>query len=180
MTIAPSNGTVHFDVAILGGRWFAIDSAPPELVELYPMTNTVKVKFPAPSANSLGAGPDGKLYAASQLVYRLDPDNGMVETLGSLPAGYKSSGDIAFFGGTMYVSTDGPCGGALVTFDPGTGTSTVLGGDGLGCVYGLAVTGGTMFIVNCDGKVGTFDPTSGIAHVLSTPAVSVYGADALP
>jgi hypothetical protein len=177
--IAPSNGTVYFDVAILGGRWFGIDGAG-TLAELFPMTNEVKVAHPAPAANSLGAGPDGKLYAASLDVYRIDPDTGVATTLGSLPPGYQSSGDVAFLAGKMYVSTDGPCGGALVQFDPGTGTSVVLGGDGLGCVYGLAATATTLFILNCDGKVGTFDPTTGIAHVLSTTGVSVDGADVLP
>src|SRR5262245_36060960 len=42
------------------------------------------------------------------------------------------------------------------------------------------VAGGTMFILNCDGKVGTFDPATGVAHVLSTTGASVYGADVLP
>jgi hypothetical protein len=68
----------------------------------------------------------------------------------------------------------------LVQFDPGTGTSVVLGGDGLGCVYGLAATATTLFILNCDGKVGTFDPATGVAHVLSTTGVGVDGADVLP
>ena len=87
---------------------------------------------------------------------------------------------MAFLDGQMYISVDGPCGGALVQFDAQSGTSTVIGGDGLGCVYGLAVSGGTMFIVNCDGTVGTFDPTTGVVRVLSTSGVQVHGADVLP
>jgi hypothetical protein len=152
----------------------------PQLVELVPWTNIVKKSFPAPPVNSLGAGPDGKLYAANTTVFRLDPDTGQATALGSLPPGYQSSGDIAFLGNDMYISTDGPCGGALVQFDPQSGTSTVLGGDGLGCVYGLGASGGTLFIVNCDGKVGTFDPTTGVAHVLSTTSAGADGADVLP
>jgi hypothetical protein len=179
VAIAPSNGEVWFDVAILNGRWFAI-SGTGELAELVPMTNQVKASFPVPSANSLGAGPDGFLYAASTTVYRFDPNTGAVKMLGTLPAGYMSSGDAAFFGGQLFVSVDGPCGGALVQFDVTTGTSTILGGDGLGCVYGLAVSGGTMFIVNCDGKIGTFDPKTGVVRVLSTTGTQVYGADVLP
>jgi hypothetical protein len=177
-TIAAPSGGSPLDVAVLGGRWFVID--PGSLVELVPMSNQVKKSFPAPQANSLGAGPDGKLYAASQNVYRLDPDTGAAQTLGALPAGYSSSGDIAFLGAKMYVSTDGPCGGALVEFDPATGASTILGGDGLGCVYGLAAAGGTMFILNCDGKIGTFDPVTGEVRVLSTTGITAYGADVLP
>lgn len=173
----PGSG-VHYDIAILGNRWFVIN--PGKLLELLPKSNTVKTTFSVPDANSLGAGPDGQLYAASSTVYRIDPDSGAVTTLGELPTGYQSSGDIAFLGNRMFLSTDGPCGGALLEVDPQTGASKVLGGTGLSCVYGLAVWQGTMFLLNCDGKIGTFDPDTGEAHVLSTPAMTVYGADVLP
>src|SRR5262249_1184775 len=68
-TLAASVGTTHLDVAILNGRWFTMDTG--QLVELVPMTNKVKAHFNVPTANSLGAGPDGKLYAASTAIYRL-------------------------------------------------------------------------------------------------------------
>jgi hypothetical protein len=179
VTIAASNGNTHFDVAILGSRWFVINPNN-RIAELTPMTNTQITSFQSPSANSLGAGPDGKLYAASTTVYRIDPDTGASTALGQLPAGYSSSGDIAFLNGRMFVSADGPCGGALVEFDTAAGTGTLLGGDGLGCVFGLAAAGGVLFVLNCDGKVGTFDPDTGEARTLSTPQISVYGADTLP
>jgi hypothetical protein len=179
VTIASSNGPAWFDVAILGGRWFVIDGAG-TLDELFPMTNQVKASFHVPAANSLGAGPDGFLYEAGSEVYRIHPNTGIASLVGSLPSGYASSGDVAFFGGQIFVSTDGPCGGALVQVDPTTGASSVLGGDGLGCVYGLASTGGTLFVVNCDGKVGTFDPQTGAVRVLSTTGIAAYGADVLP
>jgi hypothetical protein len=178
-TIAPTNGGTHYDVAILAGRWFAIDPTD-RLLELQPFTNTIKKAFMAPNANSLGAGPDGKLYAASTIVYRLDPDTGASTPLGNLPPGYQSSGDIAFLGNRMFISVDGPCSGALAEFDLMTGTSTLRGGDGLGCVYGLAAWNGTMFVVDCSGKIGTYDPDTGVVTVLSTPNMSVYGADVLP
>lgn len=177
--IAASTGAIHDDVAILGGRWFAVESTQ-ALVELVPGTNQIKASFPLPPVNSLGAGPDGQLYAAGQFVYRLDPNRGSVSQLGAMPPGYTSSGDVAFLGGKMFVSADGPCGGALVQFDPATGSAVVLGGDGLGCVYGLAVSGGVMFILDCHGTIGTFDPGTGVVRVLSTTTVSVYGAEALP
>jgi hypothetical protein len=80
----------------------------------------------------------------------------------------------------MFVSADGPCGGVLVEFDPTTGASILSGGDGLGCVYGLAAKGDTLFILNCNGTVGTFDPVTGVARVLSTTGADVDGADVLP
>ena len=43
----------------------------------------------------------------------------------------------------------------------------------------LAVANGLLFLINCDGTIGTFDPTSGEAHVLTTSTVTAYGADAL-
>jgi len=179
VTISPSNGSIWFDVAILKGRWFVTDGNG-TLAELHPKTNKVKKSFMVPLVNSLGAGPEGFLYAANSVVFRLDPDTGASTMVGSLPPGYTSSGDVAFFGGKMYVSTDGPCGGALVEVDPATGAASVIGGDGLGCVYGLAATSSTMFVVNCDGSVGTFDPGTGEVQVLSTTGVQAYGADVLP
>jgi hypothetical protein len=179
ITVAAATGNVHLDVAVLGGRWFTLDTNS-TLTELVPMTNQIKKSFPAPGANSLGAGPDGKLYAANLAVYRIDPNTGAYTIIGSLPSGYSSSGDIAFLGNRMFVSADGPCGGALIEVDPTSGQATVLGGDGLGCVYGLAASGNTLFILDCNGKIGTFDPDTGEARVLSTVGVSVYGADVLP
>jgi len=78
------------------------------------------------------------------------------------------------------VSTDSPCGGALVEFDVDLGSGTVLGGDGLGCVYGLAAVDGELYIVNCDGTIGTFDPNVGEVNIFATTSVQAYGADALP
>jgi hypothetical protein len=177
--IAPSSSSVWFDVAILNGRWFVVDGNG-SLDELLPKTNTVTHSMSVPATNSLGAGPDGYLYSASTDVYRFDPNTGASTTLGSLPTGYASSGDVAFFKGQMFISADGPCGGALVQFDVPSGTSMVIGGDGLGCVYGLAATATTMFVVNCDGKVGTFDPTTGVVQVLASTGLQPYGADILP
>ncbi len=176
--IAPSSGKKHLDVAILDGRWFVIDGS--GVFELFPNTNQIENVLPPVDGNSLGAGPDGFLYAASTIVTRIDPDSGVSTVVGSLPPGESSSGDIAFLNGSMYISTDGPCGGALVEFDLSSGTGKVLGGDGLGCVYGLATVASTLFVINCDGTIGTFDPTTGEARILSTTSVTVYGAEGLP
>jgi len=177
--ISATTGSVHFDIAVLGGRWFAID--PFALLELAPWTNQVIANIGANiSANSLSAGPGGLLYAANSNVYSIDPDTGATFFLGSLPPGHSSSGDIAFIGDRMFVSTNSPCGGALVEFDVMTGMAVVIGGDGLGCVYGLATVGSELFIVNCDGKIGTFDPSSGVARIFSTTSALAYGADLLP
>ncbi len=175
--IAGASAGSHLDIAVLGNRWFVADS---QIRELVPFTNQVITTLWAGSANSLAAGPDGWLYLADTTVFRVHPDTQATELLGSLPPGHNSSGDIAFLGQRMFVSTNSPCGGALVEFDVATGTSWVLGGDGLGCVYGLATIAGVLYIINCDGKVGTFDPDTGVAQIFSTTSVTAYGADALP
>lgn len=175
--IAASSGSTHLDMAIVDGRWFAADFV---LHELEPFTNTVIRELSFGGPNSLGAGPDGMLYAASAEVFRIDPDTSVAEVLGQLPPGHASSGDVAFVGERMFVSTDSACGGAIVEFDVASGTSEVLGGDGLGCVYGLATVDGTLYLANCDGKIGIFDPASGEARVIATTTVQAYGADALP
>ena len=176
-TLIAAQQSVHLDIAIVDGRWFVMDFI---LRELYPGTNNIKADISPLSLNSLGAGPDHMLYAAGTQVYRIDPNTGASTLLGDLPLGHSSSGDLAFLGNRMFVSTDSPCGGALVEFDPATGQSSVLGGDGLGCVYGLATVGGTLYVVNCDGTIGTFNPDTGDMRILATTTVTVYGADALP
>ncbi|MFO0611149.1 MAG: hypothetical protein U0414_01080 [Polyangiaceae bacterium] len=179
-TVIATAGTTHLDIAILPGppaRWFALDAT--TILELVPNSNTTKTFLPGVSANSLAAGPDGFLYAAGTEVFRINPNSGASSTIGALPPGESSSGDIVFFDGEMIISTDGPCGGGLARFDLATGTSALLGGDGLGCVYGLATKFGTLFLLNCDGTIGAFDPSSGVARILTTTNVTAYGADAL-
>jgi hypothetical protein len=175
--IAPSGGVTHLDIAILGDRWFAAGFA---IRELAPFTNDVIRTLEFGGHNSLGAGPDGLLYTATIDVFRVDVDTSAFELLGQLPPGHFSSGDIAFVGERMFVSTESPCGGAIVEFDVASGTSQVLGGDGLGCVWGLANVDGTLYVANCDGKIGVFDPDSGEARVVATTSVRALGADALP
>ncbi len=176
--IADSNGTTHLDIAVLGDRWFAADGA--GIRELIPFTNFVIADLGVGGPNSMAAGPDGMLYLASNPVFRVDPDAGTQTVIGNLPAGHNSSGDVVFLGERMFVSTDSSCGGALVEFDTQTGVSTVLGGDGLGCVYGLANVDDVIYVVNCDGKIGTFDPDSGEVRIFARTLVEPFGADALP
>lgn len=159
-------------------RWFTIEGS--QLTERVPFTNQALAVLPGTGANSLGAGPDGMLYAASTQIFRIDPDTGANEVIGMLPPGHSSSGDLVFVGDDMFISTDGPCGGSLVGFDLGTSTASVLGGDGLGCVYGLAAWQDQIFVVDCSGQVGIFDVDSGLVQVLSTTSIETYGADLLP
>jgi hypothetical protein len=175
--IAPTLGFTHLDIAVLNGRWFAIDAS---LVELTPGTNQILNDLGPLDANSLAGGPDGMLYAANTWVIRIDPDSGAQQYLGELPPGHSSSGDIAFLGDRMFISTDSGCGGGLVEFAVATATGAVLGGDGLGCVYGLAGVGDQLFLVNCDGRLGSFDPDAGEARIFSITPVLAYGADLLP
>lgn len=174
--IAGAGNSVHLDIAVLNGRWFALDG---NLVELTPGTNKVINTLGIVPANSLGAGPDGNLYAASIDIYKVDPDTGATQVVGTLPRGHSSSGDIAFLGDRMFISTDSGCGGALVEFELQSGITTVLGGDGLGCVYGLAPGDNELFLLNCDGKVGAFDPATGQARIFTTTSIKAYGADRL-
>ncbi|AKT38139.1 hypothetical protein [Chondromyces crocatus] len=175
--LAHNAGLPFLDIAVMNGRWFAVTT---HFVELAPYTTQVIATHDFLSANSLGAGPDGMLYAAGDLIYRLHPNTGASQVVGSLPPGHTSSGDLAFLGNRMFISTDSGCGSTLVEFNLATGQSTVLGGDGLGCVYGLAPAGDRLFILNCNGKVGTFHPDTGEVNVFTTNSLRVYGADILP
>lgn len=89
--------------------------------------------------NSLVFGADGTLYAANSNLYTLDVSSGASTLVGSGGASYSSSGDLAFIGGELFLSSTGGVGGdKLVKLDTGTGAGTDIGNIGASAVYGLA------------------------------------------
>jgi PEP-CTERM motif len=97
------------------------------------------------SANSLVFGADGTLYTANNQLYTVNTSTGVASLVGGgcggiFGCGYASSGDLAFIGGNLYLSSLG------FSFDPDnlfrlnttTGVGTLVGPIGFRTVFGLA------------------------------------------
>ncbi len=87
---------------------------------------------------------------------RVDLDKGTTTSLGSLPSGFSSSGDIVSVkGGGTYVTVVGNgCGDCLLEIDPKTGTMKKNWGSvGAGAVYGIAYWAGTVYAFNDAGHI---------------------------
>lgn len=116
--------------------------------------------------NSLVFDANGNLYAANTALYALDINTGASSLLGS-GGGYNSSGDLAFIGGDMYLSSQGSTGGdRLFEINTTTGVGSIVGNIGFSAVYGLATDDN----VNLYGVAGTsilsIDEGSGLGTYL--------------
>lgn len=87
------------------------------------------------SLNSLVFDSSGTLYGANSGLYTLDTTNGSTSFVGS-GGGYSSSGDLAFIGNDLFLSSGG--GDRLFDIDTTTGIGTNIGNIGFSSVYGLA------------------------------------------
>jgi hypothetical protein len=87
--------------------------------------------------NSLVFGADGTLYAAGSSLFTLSTSTGAGTLVGG-GNGYSSSGDLAFVGGTLYLSSTAPNADTLWSISTSTGLGTQVGAIGAGGVYGLA------------------------------------------
>lgn len=115
------------------------------------------------SMNALVFGSDGTLYAAAastRNLYTVSPSTGAATSLGS--TGFSSGGDLAFFGGDLYLADSSS---RLVRMDIDTpADSALIGPFGFSSVFGLATgndgvlygVGGTeIFKVNAATGAGT-------------------------
>ena len=109
------------------------------------------------SFNALTFGSNGTLYAATNQggsLYTVNTGTGAATLVGAI--GFSSAGDLAFHGGTLYMSTTT---GHLISVDTSTGSGTDVGDIGYGAgVFGLAnntdnnvlygVAGTNLFAIN--------------------------------
>ena len=113
--------------------------------------------------NSLVFGPGGVLYAAGSNLYSLNTSTGVGTQIGA-GNGYNSSGDLAFVGGTMYLSSDPSANDSLWSIDLTTGQGINIGAIGANAVFGLAtpdnvtlygLSGQTVLAINTLNGAGT-------------------------
>jgi hypothetical protein len=113
------------------------------------------------SLNSLVFAADGTLYAANNALFSVNTSTGAATLIGS-GGGYNSSGDLAFVGGNLYLSSAG--GDNLFRLNTTTGAGTLVGAIGFGSVFGLAtdnnidlygITGTNVISINSSTGAGT-------------------------
>jgi len=114
------------------------------------------------SLNSLVFGADGTLYGANSSLFSINTSTGVASAIGG-GGGYSSSGDLAFIGGNLYLSSSGATDN-LFMLNTTTGVGTLVGSIGYGAVYGLAtdnnidlygITGTNVISINTVTGVGS-------------------------
>ncbi|HJL06529.1 MAG TPA: hypothetical protein RMH85_29155 [Polyangiaceae bacterium LLY-WYZ-15_(1-7)] len=185
-TVGAVTGLELEDLALHPDRTlYAVDGR--QLFEIDPRTNAREVVAEAPAGerlSGLDVGPDGSLYASGlRALYRMEA-SGAVETVGVLPDGWRSSGDVAFFEGRLFVTVrrleaarlepD-----ALVEVSLVRGEARLLGRLSERCIYGLAPQGDTLYGLTCTGKVLRVDVEApAVELVRAVPRAGYWGASA--
>jgi PEP-CTERM motif len=90
------------------------------------------------TVNSLVFDASGVLYAANNALYTINVGTGAASLVGNGGVPYQSSGDLAFVGGNLYLSSVGREVDSLVILDLATGAAATVGNIGFAAVYGLA------------------------------------------
>jgi PEP-CTERM motif len=88
------------------------------------------------SLNSLVFGADGTLYGANNRLFSINTSTGAATSIGL--GTYSSSGDLAFIGGSLYLSSTVPIGDSLYLVNALTGAGTNIGPIGFSSVFGMA------------------------------------------
>ena len=96
------------------------------------------------SANSLVFDSAGTLYIANQALYTVSPLTGVATLVGNGGSPYVSSGDLAFIGSQLFLSSLGSIqGDHLVTLNTANGSGSLVGNIGFVSIFGLASPNGT-------------------------------------
>lgn len=116
------------------------------------------------SSNSLVFDSSGTLYTANSSLYTVNVLTGAATLVGSGGASYNSSGDLAFIGGELFLSSFP--GDNLVKLNLSTGAGTLVGGIGFNAVYGLATDNNTDLYGLTGTSVLNINTTTGAGTVL--------------
>jgi hypothetical protein len=133
--------------------------------------------------NSLTFLPSGQLLASDSNgdVKAINPTSGAVSAVGNYNGSLGSSGDmVAVASGQMYGTAPGPSSDLLVKVNTATGVATRVGATGRSGVWGLAYAGSRVIGFTTAGEILKIDPVTGTTTLLSTSAVSFWGAGQSP
>ncbi|MEP0962400.1 MAG: VPLPA-CTERM sorting domain-containing protein [Roseobacter sp.] len=138
--------------------------------------------------NSLAFGNGESLFGTGNNgFYSVNTTTGAASLVGSgVGAGFRSSGDIAYGGGTTFYGTSsGNCGGiggdCLWSIDSTTGAGSIIGSIGVNDVYGLGIVDGLLFGLSASNAAYSIDTTTGAGTFLTSYSVAgVTGGAAVP
>jgi hypothetical protein len=115
------------------------------------------------SANSLVFDISGTLYTANSSLYTVNTATGATTLVGSGGGSYSSSGDLAFIGGNLYLSSSP--GDKLVKINTSNGSGALVGNIGFSSVFGLASPNGTDLYGLAETNVLKIDPVTGVGSI---------------
>lgn len=170
-TLVGNTGTQMFDIAFnASGQLFGVDGT-----ALYSINSStanatlIGVMGNTTNINSLVFGADGTLYGASNGLYKFNIGTGLVTQIGANFASLaSSSGDLAFVGGNLYLSTLGVPSDRLVKLNTSTGANTDVGSIGFASVFGMASPNGTNLYGFSGNQVLAINTATGAGTLLST------------
>ena len=117
------------------------------------------------SVSSLTFSPSGVLYGAQGALFSIDKNTGAATSIGSGGFPYSSSGDLAFVGGNLFLSSAASPGDNLVQLDTNSGVGTLIGAIGFSVVYGLATDNNSDLYGVAGTTVLSIDPLTGASSV---------------
>lgn len=139
------------------------------------------------TVNGLAFGAGGTLYGTGGgSLFTLNTGNGAATSVGAVGGNFASSGDIAYAGGnTFYGTSSAACGGigdCLWSIDATSGAGAAIGATGVRQVYGLALTGGTLFGLSSANNAYSINTATGAATHLTGYSLpgGTYGAAVPP
>lgn len=164
-------GHVMTDIAFdpLGNLW-GVDGASLYQINAATAASTLVGGIGAGFLNSLVFAADATLYAAGSSLVTINTSTGAGTVVGGGGNGYSSSGDLAFVGGTLYLSSTAPVADTLWSIDTTTGLGAQIGAITAGGVYGLATADNITLYGLAGTTVLSVDTTTGVGT-----AVVSYG-----
>jgi len=141
------------------------------------------------SVNSLVFDSSGVLYAANNALYTVNVGTGAASRVGNGGSSYQSSGDLAFVGGNLFLSSVGREVDGLVMLDPLTGVAVSIGDIGFSAVYGLAtdnnidlygLAGTRVLSINSVTGAGTFLVNYGGQGLLNARGSAFFSGSSVP
>jgi hypothetical protein len=164
VNVIGSMGVVMTDIAfdpsgnLFGISFTTLYSIDPTSAAVTPIGNTGQ------SINSLVFDSAGILYAANNALFTIDTLSGIASLVGNGGDAYTSSGDLAFIGGELYLSSSP--GDQLLQIDKTTGVGTLIGNIGFSNVFGLATNNNVDLFGVTGTQVISVDTTTGTGSVL--------------
>jgi len=121
--------------------------------------------------NGLGVGPGGTLYTNDgQTLYRVDPTNGTLSTVGNSPIAIFDMGSTT--SGLFAVGTDRN----LYSINPNNLAAILIGPTGIGSPNGLSTGSDTLYLTNGP-TLYTVNTTTGAATLVGSSSSGIFGAE---